>query len=249
MLADWLQWLVFQVCKKKIRAVGVAASVLYRGAFGTVVTNTYGTTLMTAAKLPPTEPMSLFPGGEFQICRQRHIAKIAVQQLRHDGWSLQLVKSSAMWAQLSVTKVLAGMSLRDENGQFLKAKIIRVAAKFGRWWGIWTLSWYALVERSTGGQCYIWTWFYVVDRFIGNEVDLTELGYIVQNCIRLKNYVFPNSVVEFSWRQANEAAHNLTRVTTYMVNPQVFDNQPSCIHDFVVNEMTQGCLPQTTKSW
>jgi len=51
--------------QKSYRTVGVAAGVVYYGVFGTVVTDSYGTTLKTAAKyILQTEAMCLYNSEE-----------------------------------------------------------------------------------------------------------------------------------------------------------------------------------------
>jgi hypothetical protein len=77
----------------------------------------------------------------------------------------------------------------------------------------------------------------VVMKFHNNNDDISELGEFIMDCQQLHNTFFKNSMVEFIRRQANEAAHILTRVTLPLASFHIFTDLPICIHNIIINEM------------
>jgi len=77
----------------------------------------------------------------------------------------------------------------------------------------------------------------IVDAFNQNRVDVTETCHILSACRLLFSSYFTNSKVEFSRRQANEAAHTLAGVATLSASPTIYYRVPRCIEQIIINEM------------
>jgi hypothetical protein len=77
----------------------------------------------------------------------------------------------------------------------------------------------------------------VVAKFHGHGEDRFELGDVIKDCQRLHASYFPNSSVEFIWRQANKVAHMLAKAASSLANVHLHIDIPSCIRTFTDNEM------------
>jgi len=75
------------------------------------------------------------------------------------------------------------------------------------------------------------------DAFHSCTVDVTEFGTIIGVCQHLFSSSFTNSRVEFIQRQANAAAHALTREATSLASPTIYYVIPHCIETIIINEM------------
>jgi hypothetical protein len=76
-----------------------------------------------------------------------------------------------------------------------------------------------------------------VDNFHYEKVDVTEFGEIIAHFRRIFSSFYPNSSVESIRQQANEVAHNLAKVATYLVSPQILVKIPHCIEHFLINKI------------
>ena len=77
----------------------------------------------------------------------------------------------------------------------------------------------------------------VADYFNKGRGDVTEFGSIMDNSIQFCRNNLTNSHVEFIRRQANEVAHSLAKAAIFSTSFHVFDEIPTCITDFIFNEM------------
>jgi ribonuclease HI len=77
----------------------------------------------------------------------------------------------------------------------------------------------------------------VVAKFHGHREDHSELGDVIKDCQRLHASYFPNSSVEFIWRQANEVAHTLAKAVSSLASVHLHIDIPFCIRTLIDNEM------------
>jgi hypothetical protein len=77
----------------------------------------------------------------------------------------------------------------------------------------------------------------VVAKFHGHGEDRSELGYVIKDCQHLYASYFPNSSVEFIWRQANEVAHTLVKAASSLASVHLHIDIPSCIRTLIDNKM------------
>jgi ribonuclease HI len=75
----------------------------------------------------------------------------------------------------------------------------------------------------------------VVTSFHSKRNNVSELGDIIRDCVRLHKTYFRNSSVEFIRRQANKVAHILARVVTSIASLHLFIDIPTCIVNFLNN--------------
>lgn len=83
----------------------------------------------------------------------------------------------------------------------------------------------------------LWTPKITTDAFNGRRVDITEFGQVLAACCHLFNTKFTSSKVEFTQRQANEAAHHLAGVAALLASPVIYTNVPRCIEQVIGNEI------------
>lgn len=71
----------------------------------------------------------------------------------------------------------------------------------------------------------------VVDAFNCNNNSNNDFGSIIVSCRQLLNTLFINSNVEFSMRQTNKIAYELTQTSMLEANSQLYIDVPSYIND------------------
>lgn len=71
---------------------------------------------------------------------------------------------------------------------------------------------------------------------------MSSFGFIVKDCIFSFQNFFPNSSAESLRRQVNVVVHDLTKATTYMINPQIQELMLSYIATFIDNDMREDCF-------
>jgi len=75
----------------------------------------------------------------------------------------------------------------------------------------------------------------VADYFNRGGRDITEFGFILDNCIQFCNSCLRNSHVEFIRRQANIIAHELAKTATFNLRFRIFDQ--TYITNLIFNEI------------
>jgi ribonuclease HI len=133
-----------------------------------------------------------------------------------------------------------GICLRDEDGTFILAQTIPISPKcpvaVGEALALHkALEW--LSDMSFDSVDFCSDSKTITDAFNQNRVDVTETGHILSDCRRLFTSHFTNSKVEFSRRQANEAAHILAGAATLLASPIIYYHIPRCIENVIINEM------------
>ncbi|CAJ2637113.1 unnamed protein product [Trifolium pratense] len=137
-------------------------------------------------------------------------------------------------------KVEIGMCIRDDQGQFVLAKTEWMSpitdTDIGEALGL--LSALKLVHdlqlENVDFELYSKN---VVTSFHSKHNNVTELGDVIRDCVRLHKTYFRNSSVEFIRRQANEVAHALARVATSIASFHLFIDILTCIVNILNNEM------------
>jgi hypothetical protein len=76
-----------------------------------------------------------------------------------------------------------------------------------------------------------------VNAFNTPQNDVTEFGHVITTCRNLFYSHFANSRIEFSRRQANVAAHVLTREVMLSASLIVYFDVPDCIDSIIINKM------------
>jgi ribonuclease HI len=88
----------------------------------------------------------------------------------------------------------------------------------------------------------------IMDAFNQNQVDFTETDYILLECRRLFTSHFTNFKIEFSRRQANEAAHILAGATTFLASSTIHYHVHRCIENVLINEIISIFLSNKKKT-
>jgi len=78
----------------------------------------------------------------------------------------------------------------------------------------------------------------VADSIYGKQIGVSEFSDIIRNCAYLLCTDLMNSDVKFIRRQANEAAHSLTKAATLKASFRIHYNIPTCIESIIINEMS-----------
>ena len=134
-----------------------------------------------------------------------------------------------------------GLRIRDEEGDFIKAKTLWsnpvCSSDVGEAMGLYhAIQW--IRELQLSNVDFEMDANKVVDYFNKGKGrnDISEFGTIMDECRKNCNNYFENSKVEFSRRQANVVAHTLAREATSLASPHIFDNVPSCNLTLIFNE-------------
>lgn len=77
----------------------------------------------------------------------------------------------------------------------------------------------------------------VADNVNSQQLNITKFDEIIKECKRLLTRYFMNFYVKFVRRQVNEIVHTLTKVSLSYANFHIFIDIPTCIHQFIINEM------------
>jgi hypothetical protein len=67
--------------------------------------------------------------------------------------------------------------------------------------------------------------------------DSSEFDCIINACRQLFQSRFQNSHVEFNWRQANGATHELAQIAPRNASSHTYDDVPSCIWHILASKM------------
>ncbi|XP_045831441.1 uncharacterized protein LOC123922796 [Trifolium pratense] len=137
-------------------------------------------------------------------------------------------------------KVGIGMCIRDDQGQFVLAKTEWMSpitnTDIGEALGLLSaLKW--VHDLQLENVDFELDSKNVVTSFHSKHNNVSELGDVIRDCVRLHKTYFRNSSVEFIRRQANEVAHALARVATSIASFHLFIDIPTCIVNILNNEM------------
>ncbi|KAK2423742.1 hypothetical protein QL285_034175 [Trifolium repens] len=139
-----------------------------------------------------------------------------------------------------LNRVGIGMCIRDDQGRFVIAKTVWKSpimnVDLGEAIGLLSaIKWvHELQLHNVGFELDSKN---VVAKFHGHREDRSELGDVIKDCQRLHASYFPNSSVEFIWRQANEVAHTLAKAASSLASVHLHIDIPSCIRTLIENEM------------
>jgi ribonuclease HI len=132
-----------------------------------------------------------------------------------------------------------GMCIRDEDGNFVKARTMwsspMCVSDIGEALGL-SHAIQCVHELQLPNVDFELDAKRVVDYFNNGNNDISEFGAIIDDCRQRCISYFENSKVEFCRRQANEVAHNLAREATFLASPHDFNVMPSCIGSLIYNE-------------
>jgi len=122
-----------------------------------------------------------------------------------------------------------GLCIRDEYGNFIKAKTLWsnpvCSSDVGEAFGFYhVIQW--VRELQLSNVDFEMDAKKVVDYFNKGRNDISEFGAIMDECRKNCIDYFENSKVEFSRRQANVVAHTLAREAISLASPHVFDDVP-----------------------
>ena len=129
-----------------------------------------------------------------------------------------------------------GLCIRDEFGEFIKAKTLWsnpiCSSDIGEALGLsHAIQW--VHELQLPNVYFELDAKKFVDYFNRGRNDISEFGAIVDECKRRCSVYFENSKMEFNRRQASVVAHTLVRETTLLASPHVFDDVPLCISTLI----------------
>jgi ribonuclease HI len=139
-----------------------------------------------------------------------------------------------------LNRVGIGMCIRDDQGRFVIAKTVWKSpimnVDLGEAIGLLSaIKWvHELQLHNVGFELDSKN---VVAKFHGHREDHSELGDVIKDCQRLHASYFPNSSVEFIWRQANEVAHTLAKAASSLASFHLHIDIPPCIRTLIDNEM------------
>jgi ribonuclease HI len=133
-----------------------------------------------------------------------------------------------------------GICIRDDQGQFVRAKMVWYSpildVDIGEALGLLTaMKW--MRDLHLNNVVFELDSKRVVDNFKNNRRDESVLGDIIKDCKNVFYSYFTNSHVEFIRRQANEVAHNLAKVAPCLASFHIFTDIPTCIQNLIINEM------------
>jgi ribonuclease HI len=137
-------------------------------------------------------------------------------------------------------KVGFGMCIRDSDGNHVRSKTMWItpvcSVDVGEALGLYhAIRW--IQELQLTNVDFEVDSKRVADYFNKGRGDVTEFGSIMDSSIQLCRNHLTNSHVEFTRRQANEAAHVLAKAATSSTSFHVFDVIPACITTLILNEM------------
>jgi len=78
---------------------------------------------------------------------------------------------------------------------------------------------------------------HVADYFKHGNADITEFVVIMEDTRNYCSLYLTNTIVEFTRRQANEVAHELTQTALSEPSFRISDNVPTCIELLIATEM------------
>jgi ribonuclease HI len=133
-----------------------------------------------------------------------------------------------------------GICLCDEEGTFVLAKMVSFPClhqvEVGEAMGLFeALQW--LSDMSFDNVDFELDSKVTCDAFHSRREDISEFGHIIASCKALHPSFFTNSVIEFTRRQANAAAHALAEEATFLTSPAIYYHIPSCIETIIFNEI------------
>ena len=141
---------------------------------------------------------------------------------------------------MTENKLGIGMCIRNEEGRFIRAKTmwfspvcsVDVGEALGLFYAIQWVRELRLqnVDFEVDSKR-------VAYYFNRSNRDITVFGNIMDSNIHYCLSNLENSHVEFIRRQANAVAHELAKASTSLTSFCIFDDIPTCIHDFIFNKM------------
>jgi ribonuclease HI len=134
-------------------------------------------------------------------------------------------------------KVGIEMCIRDDQGQFVLAKTEWMSpiadTDIGEALGLLSaLNWFHVLQLENVD--FELDSKNVVTSFHSKRNNVSGLGDIIRDCVRLHKTYFRNSNVEFIRRQPNEVAHVLARVVTSTASFHIFIDIPTCITFLII---------------